>query len=78
MFDIYVKSYDEILTMVSEEELALKYLGMRVGKFHKSLFRKDPNPSATLYRNNKGRLQYNDFCISLQSSLCNYDSQRME
>ena len=61
MFDIYVKSYDEILMMVSEEELALKYLGMRVGKFHKSLFRKDPNPSATIYRNNKGRLQYNDF-----------------
>lgn len=61
MIDIYVKSYDEILSQVGEEELAKYYLGMEMGKFYKSLFREDKKPSASLYYNYLRRLQYNDF-----------------
>ena len=57
----YAKSYDEVLTQISEESIALFYLSMYPGKFYKSLFREDKKPSATLYYNHSGRIQYNDF-----------------
>jgi len=57
----YVKSYESVLQQVDEAEIAKYYLFMEAGKFYKSLFRDDKNPSATLYYNHNNRLQYNDF-----------------
>lgn len=57
----YVKSYEGVLQQIDEASIARLYLSMEVGKFYKSLFREDKKPSASLYHNNAGRLQYNDF-----------------
>lgn len=57
----YVKSYEGVLQQIDEASIARLYLSMEVGKSYKSLFRDDDNPSARLYYNNIGRLQYNDF-----------------
>lgn len=61
MIEIYVKSYGEVIEQIDEVDLAEYYLSMRLGKIYKSLFRKDDTPSASLYFNKHGRLQYNDF-----------------
>lgn len=80
MIEIYVKSYDEVVSQVDEERLARYYLGMKPGKFHKSLFRKDSNPSAQVYPNSKGRLQYNDFVYhySLPYAIMAYKGWKMQ
>lgn len=57
----YVKTYEEVLKQIDEVSLAHFYLSMKPNKFYYSLFRKDSHPSASLYYNKQGRLQYNDF-----------------
>lgn len=57
----YAKSYEEVLSQIDEASIARFYLSMEPHKAYRSLFRKDPNPSARLYYNRHGRLQYNDF-----------------
>jgi hypothetical protein len=61
MISTYVKSYESVLQQVDEIELARFYLSMEPGRFYKSLFRDDKKPSATLYYNHAGKIQYNDF-----------------
>lgn len=60
-------TYEDILHYVSEEEIAMLYLGISTKKQFNSLFRKDPNPSANLYYKN-GRLRYNDFQVNMTLS----------
>ena len=57
-------SYEDILQYVSEEDIALFYLGVTTKSIFSSYFREDPNPSARLYYS-KGRIRYNDFIVNL-------------
>lgn len=57
----YAESYEEVLSQIDEASIARLYLSMEPHKAYKSLFRKDKHPSARLYYNRNGRLQYNDF-----------------
>ena len=70
----YVKTYEEVLQQIDEASLARFYLSMEPDRFYKSLFRKDSHPSARLYYNSRGRLQYNDFVnhLSLPFAIMRY------
>lgn len=61
----YVKTYEGVLSQIDEASIARLYLSMEPSRFYKSIFRDDKIPSATLYYNNEGRLQYNDFVYHL-------------
>lgn len=74
MIDIYVRTYKEVTNQIDEASIARFYLSMEVGKFYRSLFRDDTHPSASLYYNSEGKLQYNDFVhhYSLPYAIMNY------
>lgn len=61
MIESYIKNYRDIISQIDEASLARFYLSMDIGKKYKSFFRKDPNPSASLYYSSGNRLRYNDF-----------------
>jgi hypothetical protein len=66
VFDIQYPTYKEIIESIEESAICrLFFPSILVNKPFHSFFREDPNASARIFLNKKGRLCYNDFQIYL-------------
>ena len=71
-----IKEYNDIIAIISEEEIFFSYTHLCVPCLIKSPFRNDNNPSFSIYKNPKGRIKYRDFatgdCGGLLDFLCQW------
>lgn len=67
-----IKEYSDILKTISEEEILFSYTNLSVPILIKSPFRKDNNPSFSIYQTPLGKIKYRDFATGDSGGLLDF------